>query len=55
MGLYPRIGFVVAGVLLLMPFQASAINAWLNLAGFILGAALVTVEARARRTDVVRA
>src|SRR5258706_2500411 len=42
-----RVAFVITGVLLLMPFQASAINAWLNVAGagvrappfaFLLGA-----------------
>ncbi len=43
-----RAGFVLAGLLLLMPFQASSMNAWLNLAGFVLGAALLTFEVRNR-------
>jgi TRAP-type uncharacterized transport system fused permease subunit len=47
-----RAGFVVAGVLLLMPFQASTINAWLNVAGLILGAGLVIYEVRGRRAYV---
>ena len=47
-----RAAFVAAGVLLLLPFQASAINGWLNFAGVILGAALVTYEVRARRAYV---
>jgi TRAP transporter 4TM/12TM fusion protein len=41
-----RIPFVAAGVLLLMPFEAAAINAWLNVAGLALGAALVVYEFR---------
>jgi len=45
-----RVAFVVAGVLLLMPFQASIINAWLNVAGAVLGAALFAFEWKARRT-----
>jgi len=47
-----RAAFIGAGVLLLLPFQAAAINGWLNLAGVILGAALVTYEVRARRSYV---
>jgi TRAP-type uncharacterized transport system fused permease subunit len=43
-----RAGFVVAGLLLLMPFQASVINAWLNAAGAALGIALFAFEWRAR-------
>jgi TRAP-type uncharacterized transport system fused permease subunit len=52
MSLALRIAFGVTGVLLLLPFQATAINAWLNLAGFILGAALLIYEFRARRAYV---
>jgi TRAP transporter 4TM/12TM fusion protein len=48
----PRVGFVITGILLLMPFQATVINAWLNAAGIVLGVALVTYEMRARRTYV---
>jgi TRAP transporter 4TM/12TM fusion protein len=47
-----RVAFVVAGLLLLMPFQAAAINGWINVAGLILGAALVIYEVRARRAYV---
>ena len=47
-----RVGFVVAGVLLLMPFQAATVNGWLNVAGLILGAALVIYEVRGRRAYV---
>jgi len=47
-----RAAFVVAGLLLLMPFQAAAINGWINVAGLILGAALVIYEVRARRAYV---
>jgi len=52
MPLAPRVGFVLAGLLLLMPFQAAAINGWINVAGLILGAALVIYEVRARRAYV---
>jgi TRAP transporter 4TM/12TM fusion protein len=44
-----RVAFVGAGVLLLMPFQASMINAWLNVAGAVLGIALFVYELRAER------
>ncbi|HUQ76490.1 MAG TPA: TRAP transporter fused permease subunit [Burkholderiales bacterium] len=47
-----RAGFVVAGLLLLMPFQASAINAWLNVAGGVLGALLFAYEFRRARQPV---
>jgi TRAP transporter 4TM/12TM fusion protein len=47
-----RIGFILAGVMLLMPFQAASVNAWLNVAGLILGAALVIFEVRGRRAYV---
>jgi len=43
-----RVAFVIVGLLLLMPFQASTINAWLNAAGGILGIALFAYEWRAR-------
>jgi len=52
MPLASRIGFVLAGLLLLMPFQAAAINGWVNVAGLILGATLVIYEVRARRAYV---
>jgi hypothetical protein len=44
-----RAAFILAGVLLLMPFQASVVNAWLNAAGLALGAVLVAIEVRAKR------
>ena len=47
-----RFAFGVTGVLLLLPFQAATINAWLNLAGVILATILVTYEIRARRAHV---
>ena len=43
------------GILLLLPFQAAAINGWINVAGLVLGAALVIYEVKARRAYVVRA
>jgi hypothetical protein len=36
-----RAGFVLAGLLLLMPFQAAAINAWVNVAGALLGVYII--------------
>jgi TRAP transporter 4TM/12TM fusion protein len=44
-----RAAFILAGVLLLMPFQAAAVNAWLNAAGMALGAVLLATEVRAKR------
>ena len=55
MSVIPRTAFVITGILLLMPFQAATVNAWLNLAGLILGAGLIIYEVKARRPDVVRA
>ncbi len=51
MGLPIRIAFGAAGLLLLMPFQASTINAWLNVAGGALGIALLTYEMRRNRKE----
>ena len=42
-----RIAFIVTGLLLLMPFQASMVNAWLNAAGVVIGIALFAYEWRA--------
>ena len=39
-----RVGFGAAGFLLLMPFQASIVNLWLNVAGGILGFGLLAYE-----------
>jgi TRAP transporter 4TM/12TM fusion protein len=44
-----RFGFAAAGILLLLPFQAAAINGWLNVAGVILGASLIAIEAKGKR------
>ncbi|HEX6156461.1 MAG TPA: TRAP transporter fused permease subunit [Burkholderiales bacterium] len=41
-----RIGFGAAGFLLLMPFQASTVNLWLNLVGAVLGFTLLLSEYR---------
>ena len=48
MGPPMRVAFGAAGVLLLIPFQASAINGWLNVLGAVLGVALLLYEFRAR-------
>jgi TRAP-type uncharacterized transport system fused permease subunit len=45
-----RLAFVVAGVMLLMPHQASPFMFWVNVAGLALGAALVTSELRGRKS-----
>jgi hypothetical protein len=47
-----RAAFVVTGVLLLMPFEAAAANAWLNGAGGVLGIGLLAYEFKSRRTHV---
>jgi TRAP-type uncharacterized transport system fused permease subunit len=47
-----RAAYVVTGVLLLMPFQAAAANAWLNAAGGVLGIGLLAYEFKSRRTHV---
>jgi len=43
-----RVAFVVVGILLLMPFQAATVNAWLNVAGALLGITLLVVETKGR-------
>jgi TRAP-type uncharacterized transport system fused permease subunit len=47
-----RVAFVIVGLLLLMPFQASTINAWLNAGGAALGVALFAYEWRASRSSL---
>src|SRR4030095_12556696 len=47
-----RTAFVAAGVLLLMPFQAAAANAWLNAAGAALGLTLLFLEIRHRKGTI---
>jgi TRAP-type uncharacterized transport system fused permease subunit len=49
MGLPMRIAFGMTGLMLLMPFQASAVNGWLNAAGLALGAGLIVYEYNALR------
>ena len=44
-----RVAFVLAGLMLLMPFQAATINAWVNFAGAILGITLVVLELKGRK------
>jgi TRAP transporter 4TM/12TM fusion protein len=44
-----RVGFAVAGVMLLTPHQASQLMLWINVLGAALGIALVAYEIRARR------
>jgi TRAP transporter 4TM/12TM fusion protein len=44
-----RVGFAVAGVMLLTPHQASELMLWINVLGAALGTALVAYEIRARR------
>jgi TRAP-type uncharacterized transport system fused permease subunit len=41
-----RLLFAVAGVMMLSPHQVSTVMLWVNIAGMILGAALVVVELR---------
>ena len=47
-----RTGFVVAGVLLLLPFQGSAWFIWANIAGAIIGAVAFALEVRAKRAGM---
>jgi len=50
-----RAGFVITGLLLLMPFQAATVNAWLNAAGALLGLTLMIYEMKKARSTHVRA
>jgi TRAP-type uncharacterized transport system fused permease subunit len=43
-----RLAFVVAGIMLLLPHQASALMMAVNVVGFVLGIALLAYEWRAR-------
>jgi TRAP transporter 4TM/12TM fusion protein len=52
MGWKIRIAFLVAGIMLLLPHQASTLLAWINIAGVAAGIALVVYEFRARRAYV---
>jgi TRAP transporter 4TM/12TM fusion protein len=44
-----RVGFTVAGVMLLLPHQASDLMLWINVLGAALGGALVAHEVREKR------
>ncbi len=48
-----RAGFAAAGVLLMLPHQASPLMLWLNFAGLALGVALVARELKARRRSAL--
>jgi TRAP transporter 4TM/12TM fusion protein len=50
-----RAGFVITGLLLLMPFQAATVNAWLNAVGALLGLTLMIYEMKKARSTHVRA
>jgi hypothetical protein len=41
-----RLCFVVAGVMMMLPHQASVLMLWINAAGVALGAVLVFLEFR---------
>jgi len=41
-----RLAFVAAGVMLMLPHQASTVLLWVNIAGFLLAIALVVYEMR---------
>jgi hypothetical protein len=47
-----RLAFGAAGIMLLLPHQASALLAWINMAGAAIGIALITYELKARRAYV---
>jgi TRAP transporter 4TM/12TM fusion protein len=47
-----RMAFLAAGIMMLLPHQASTLLAWINIAGAAAGVALVVYEFRARRAYV---
>jgi TRAP transporter 4TM/12TM fusion protein len=47
-----RMAFLAAGIMMLLPHQASTLLAWINIAGAAAGIALVVYEFRARRAYV---
>ena len=47
-----RIGFIAAGIMLLMPHQVSELMLWVNILGFGAAVALVGYEMRWRKTYV---
>jgi TRAP-type uncharacterized transport system fused permease subunit len=54
MKFWKRILFLVTGILMLLPHQASTLLLWLNIAGLVMGAALVAVELRPGRAGAAR-
>ena len=46
-----RLGFVLAGIMLLMPHQVSGLMLWVNIAGAALGSALVIYELRTKAKE----
>jgi TRAP transporter 4TM/12TM fusion protein len=46
-----RLGFVLTGVMLLMPHQVSGLMLWVNIAGAALGSALVIYELRTKAKE----
>jgi len=49
LGLWTRLAFIVAGIMLLMPHQASTFMLWVNIAGIGLGVGLIASELKAGR------
>ena len=47
-----RLAFVAAGIMMLLPHQASTLMLWINIAGVGAGVALVAYELKARRAYV---
>jgi len=50
-----RLAFVAAGVMMLSPHQVSDFMLWINIAGVVLGIALIVTELRRKETSYVRA
>ncbi|MGH8701142.1 MAG: hypothetical protein ACREVR_08230 [Burkholderiales bacterium] len=44
-----RVAFAVAGVMLMLPHQASQVMLWINVLGAALGSALVAYEIKEKR------
>jgi len=45
-----RLGFIAAGVMLLLPHEVSRVFLWVNLAGLALGAGLIVSELKTGKT-----
>jgi TRAP transporter 4TM/12TM fusion protein len=50
-----RLAFAVAGIMMLSPHQASDLMLWVNIAGVVLGIALIAFELRRKENTYVRA